>query len=65
MGDGNNVLHSLLFGGAKMGMHVVAATPVGYDPLPEVVQQATQEAARTGAQCNSSETRTKPFRAQM
>ncbi len=48
VGDGNNVLHSLLFGGAKMGMHIVAATPVGYDPLPEVVQQATQEAARYG-----------------
>jgi len=48
VGDGNNVLHSLLFGGAKMGMHVVAATPVGYDPLPEVVQQATQEAAKHG-----------------
>lgn len=48
VGDGNNVLHSLLFGGAKMGMHVVAATPAGYDPLPEVVQQATQEAAKYG-----------------
>ncbi len=48
VGDGNNVLHSLLLGGAKTGMHIVAATPEGYDPLPEVVRLAEADAARTG-----------------
>ncbi|HHX64619.1 MAG TPA: ornithine carbamoyltransferase [Chloroflexi bacterium] len=49
IGDGNNVLHSLLLGGALTGMQVVAATPEGYEPLPAVVEQARQIAADTGA----------------
>ncbi len=48
LGDGNNVLHSLLIGGALLGMHVVGATPVGYRPLPEVVDQAQALAERSG-----------------
>jgi len=49
VGDGNNVLHSLLFGGAAMGLHLVAATPEGYEPLPEVVHRAQERAKATGA----------------
>jgi ornithine carbamoyltransferase len=49
VGDGNNVLHSLLYAGALTGMHVTYATPGGYDPLPEVVARATALAASTGA----------------
>lgn len=49
VGDGNNVLHSLLFGGAALGLHVVAATPEGYEPLPEVVRRSQERAAETGA----------------
>jgi len=49
VGDGNNVLHSLLFGGAAMGLHLVAATPEGYEPLPEVVHRAQERAKETGA----------------
>jgi ornithine carbamoyltransferase len=48
LGDGNNVAHSLLFAGAKMGMHVAVATPVGYEPIPQVVRRATEIAATTG-----------------
>src|SRR5918912_2308863 len=48
LGDGNNVAHSLLFAGAKMGMHVAMATPVGYEPIPQVVRRATEIAAQTG-----------------
>ncbi len=48
LGDGNNVAHSLLFAGAKMGMHVAVATPVGYEPIPQVVRRATEIAAATG-----------------
>src|SRR6266581_610499 len=48
LGDGNNVAHSLLFAGAKMGMHVAVATPSGYEPIPQVVRRATEIAAQTG-----------------
>lgn len=49
LGDGNNVLHSLLFAGALYGMHIVASTPEGYDPLPKAVRRAREIAADTGA----------------
>lgn len=49
IGDGNNVLHSLLLGGAAMGLHVVAATPKDYEPLQKVVGQAKKIAQETGA----------------
>jgi len=48
LGDGNNVLHSLMIGGAMLGMHVTAATPAGYGPLPSVVQIATALAQDSG-----------------
>jgi ornithine carbamoyltransferase len=48
LGDGNNVAHSLLFAGAKMGMHVAMATPLGYEPIPQVVRRASEIAAGTG-----------------
>jgi ornithine carbamoyltransferase len=48
LGDGNNVLHSLLFGGALMGMHIVAATPDGYGPDATVAARAAEIAAQTG-----------------
>jgi ornithine carbamoyltransferase len=48
LGDGNNVTHSLLLGGAKVGMHVRAATPPGFEPIPQVVQRATDIASETG-----------------
>ena len=50
VGDGNNMLTSLLFGGALSGMRIVAATPEGYEPSPLVVRQAERLAAATGAQ---------------
>jgi len=40
IGDGNNVLHSLLHGASLMGMHVGIATPKGYAPLSAVVREA-------------------------
>ena len=48
LGDGNNVTHSLLLGGAKVGMHVRAGTPPGFEPIPQVVQRASDIAAETG-----------------
>lgn len=40
IGDGNNVLHSLMLGCALVGIDLVAACPIGYLPDPEVVAQA-------------------------
>jgi len=48
VGDGNNMCHSLLFGGPKVGMNVRAATPEGYRPKPEIVALAEQDAAAAG-----------------
>ena len=48
IGDGNNMAHSLMFGGPKVGMHVAIATPAGYTPDPEVVAQAKMDAEAAG-----------------
>lgn len=50
VGDGNNVLHSLIEAGARLGLSVTAACPAGYDPCPEIVSQAAAIAANTGAE---------------
>ncbi len=49
IGDGNNVAHSLLFGGAKVGMEVVIAAPKGFGPDEEILKMARQDAEATGA----------------
>jgi ornithine carbamoyltransferase len=48
VGDGNNVAHSLLLGGAKSGMEVRVATPPGYEPIPQMVQRAQEIGEETG-----------------
>jgi ornithine carbamoyltransferase len=48
VGDGNNVAHSLLLAGAKAAMTVRVATPTGFEPIPQVVDRATEIAAATG-----------------
>jgi len=40
IGDGNNVAHSLILGGAKVGMTVRIACPAGYEPNDDVVRRA-------------------------
>ncbi|MEL6500607.1 MAG: ornithine carbamoyltransferase, partial [Cyanobacteria bacterium J06623_1] len=42
LGDGNNMAHSLLLGGALTGLNVRIAAPKGYEPAPEIVEQARQ-----------------------
>jgi ornithine carbamoyltransferase len=49
VGDGNNVLHSLVLGAAAVGLDLVAAVPSGYEPLPDIVESARRLAARSGA----------------
>jgi ornithine carbamoyltransferase len=48
VGDGNNVAHSLMFAGARLGMHIRVACPARYEPLPAVVRRSSQTAAETG-----------------
>lgn len=48
LGDGNNVAHSLVLGGAKTGMNVRVATPPGFEPIPQVVRRAEEIARDTG-----------------
>jgi ornithine carbamoyltransferase len=48
VGDGNNVCHSLLLAGALAGMHLRVATPVGYEPDPQIVADAVQTAHAVG-----------------
>jgi ornithine carbamoyltransferase len=45
IGDGNNVLHSLLLGCAATGMRIVAACPKDYWPRPDIVEKARRLAA--------------------
>lgn len=49
VGDGNNVAHSLAFAGAKTGMDVTICCPPGYEPDPEVIYRAKNDALETGA----------------
>ncbi len=48
IGDGNNMAHSLMFGGPKVGMNVRIASPEGYKPNAEIVALAQQDAKAAG-----------------
>jgi len=49
VGDGNNVGNSLMFGGARLGVHVTIITPAGFEPKDEVVSSARLAGADTDA----------------
>jgi ornithine carbamoyltransferase len=49
LGDGNNVLHSLLFAAALTRMTIAVGTPTGYGPDDKVVERAKTLADATGA----------------
>ena len=49
VGDGNNVCNSLLVGAAKLGLNVAVATPRGYEPSKEFVDEALRESERSGS----------------
>jgi ornithine carbamoyltransferase len=48
IGDGNNMCHSLMFGGPKAGMNVRVATPESYRPKAEIVDLAVADARAAG-----------------
>jgi ornithine carbamoyltransferase len=49
VGDGNNVMHSLLLTAALLGSKIRMATPKGYGPNPEILADAKEIAKQTGA----------------
>ncbi|MCZ6753559.1 MAG: ornithine carbamoyltransferase [Acidobacteria bacterium] len=49
IGDGNNVAHSLLLTGTKLGLDVAVATPASCEPDPSIVAMARETAAETGS----------------
>lgn len=53
VGDGNNnVTHSLLYCASKLGLNLNVATPRKYEPDKDVVKQAKESAALSGAAIN-------------
>ncbi|NLG69266.1 MAG: ornithine carbamoyltransferase, partial [Firmicutes bacterium] len=48
VGDGNNVARALMWGGARLGMHVVVASPPGYQLEEQAVALARIEAEASG-----------------
>jgi ornithine carbamoyltransferase len=49
VGDGNNMAHSLLHGCSKTGMHISIASPKGYKPQKQIVENALLNAKYTGS----------------
>ena len=49
IGDGNNMAHSLLNGCSKVGMHLSIASPSGYTPRKEIVENAKKNAKYMGS----------------
>lgn len=49
IGDGNNMVHSLMIGAAKLGVHISIASPEGYDMDDTIIRQAQEIAAVTGS----------------
>ncbi len=47
VGDGNNMCHSLLTIGARVGAHIRVATPAGFEPAADVVAEAKAIARET------------------
>ncbi len=53
IGDGNNVLHSLLLLAPFLGINVNYACPAGYQPDAEIVERAQVRAARGGGKISA------------
>ncbi|CAN5434888.1 ornithine carbamoyltransferase [soil metagenome] len=50
LGDGNNVTHSLMEACALAGIDIAVATPVGYEPDPQITEDARQLARQHGSE---------------
>ncbi|XP_022521389.2 ornithine transcarbamylase, mitochondrial [Astyanax mexicanus] len=54
IGDGNNVLHSLMMSLAKLGVNLRIATPKGYEPDAAVTQEAQRLSKQFGTELQLS-----------
>jgi len=52
VGDGNNVLNSLMTACAKVGINIFIATPVGYEPSGDSLGKAKDDAKKRGSYVN-------------
>jgi ornithine carbamoyltransferase len=49
IGDGNNVLSSLMCAAAKVGLNIKIATPKGYEPSKKMTEEAKKFARKSGS----------------
>ncbi len=49
IGDGNNMAHSLLHGCSKVGMDIAIASPSGFEPNKEIVENSKKNAKYMGS----------------
>jgi ornithine carbamoyltransferase len=49
IGDGNNMVHSLMMGAAKLGIDFAVASPKGYEPNDKIVTSTLDIANQTGS----------------
>ena len=54
IGDGNNVLNSLLYGASKAGANLAIATPRGYEPNEEILKDIKLIAKESGSKISLS-----------
>lgn len=54
VGDGNNVLNSLMLAAAKVGLDMKVASPKGYEPSKELIEIAKRFAKASGAKIEIS-----------
>ena len=54
VGDGNNVLNSLVCAATKVGLNMKVATPKGYEPMKELVKIAKSFADKSGSRIEFS-----------
>jgi len=54
VGDGNNVLHSLLLCCSKVGLDLAVATPKGFEANKAIVKESLKEARKSGAKIQFS-----------
>jgi ornithine carbamoyltransferase len=55
IGDGNNMAHSLLHGCSKVGMDITIASPGGYLPMKEIVNESMVNARYMGSKIEITE----------
>ena len=54
IGDGNNVLNSLMLAAAKVGLDMKVAAPKGYEPAPDMIRIAKSFAKASGSKLEFS-----------